>query len=92
MQQVIPVIPSAKLPQKKKNSKQRLFLHYTHEKRLKPLKRDIHEAYHTTFQNTHVNNVKLLVGCRNNQKAKAQFIRRKRPHVKFRMHDFKPSK
>ncbi len=92
MQNVIQVIPSAKRPQNKNTSKQRFFLHYTHEKRLKLLKNDIREAYHTTFQKTDLNKVKLLVGCRNHPKAKAEFIRRKRPHAKLRIHDFKPSK
>ena len=67
-------------------------VHYTHEKRLKLLERDIHEVYHNTFRNTNLDRVKLIAGYRNKQKTKAGFIRRKRPHDKLRQHNFQPGK
>jgi hypothetical protein len=84
--------PTVTKKDKKNKFKRCLFLHYTHENRLKRLKHDIHKIYKTTFTDPTLNHVKLIVGTRNNPKAKTEFIRRKRPHDSLRRHDFKPRK
>ena len=88
------VLPSNQDQEKKHNNKKPkncLFLHYTYEERLIMLRKDIHNAYQQTFENSNVNRVKLMVACRNNPKIKNEFIRRKRPHDRLRRHDFKKS-
>ena len=91
MQQTTLVNPTVMKTDKKKKLKRCLFLHTIHEKRLGRLRRDIHEAYQKTFTGPTINRVKLIVGNYNNTKAKSEFIRRKRPHIKFRRHDYKSS-
>ncbi|CAF1526152.1 unnamed protein product, partial [Adineta ricciae] len=66
-----------------------LFLHYTYENRLRHLPHDIHETYKNTYTDSNLTQVKLIVGNRNNTKAKTGFIRRKRPHISMRRHDYK---
>ncbi|CAF3986224.1 unnamed protein product, partial [Adineta steineri] len=92
LMQVQATNPTATNKNKKKKLKRLLFLHTIHEKRLISLKRDIHKIYNSTFYDTTVNGVQLIVGNRNNPKAKTEFIRKKRPHDSLRRHDFKPSK
>jgi hypothetical protein len=47
-----------------------LIIHYTHEKRFDSLKRDMHKIYHTDFQNTPVDDIKMIVGTRNRRDAR----------------------
>ena len=56
----------------------RLFIHYTHEKRFRPFKRDMHRVYEDVFRSTPAMNVKLVVGNRNRRDAMNELIR-KRP-------------
>ncbi|CAF1540598.1 unnamed protein product [Adineta steineri] len=56
----------------------RLFLHYTHEKRFEPFKRNMHRVYQNVFKNTPAMDLKLIVDNRNRRKAKNELIR-KRP-------------
>jgi hypothetical protein len=49
LQQSIPPNPTVTKCNKKNKFKRRLFLHYTHENRLRYLKRDLHKIYHRTF-------------------------------------------
>ncbi len=56
----------------------KLFIHYTHEKRFRPFKRDLHQVYDNVFKGTPVMDVKLIVGNRNRRDAKNELIR-KRP-------------
>ncbi|CAF1496417.1 unnamed protein product, partial [Adineta steineri] len=90
LMQVQATNPTATNKNKKKKLKRLLFLHTIHEKRLISLKRDIHKIYNSTFYDTTVNGVQLIVGNRNNPKAKTEFIRKKRPNDSLRRHDFKP--
>ena len=60
------------------NHDSKLFVHYTHEKRLQPLKRDIHQVYNGTFEKTPAMYAKLIVDTRNRRDAKHELIR-KRP-------------
>ncbi|CAM4987477.1 unnamed protein product [Rotaria socialis] len=88
-QNVLPMNPTVQTKDRNKKFNKALFLHYTHEKRLRPLKRDIHEIYQSTFKHTIIRNVNLIVGYRNNPKSKTELIRHKRPHASYRRHDFK---
>ncbi|CAF2038808.1 unnamed protein product, partial [Rotaria magnacalcarata] len=74
-QNVLPLNPTVEKQDKNKTFNQALFLHYTHENRLSPLKRDIHEIYQSTFQGTNISSVNLIVAYRNNQKSKTELIR-----------------
>ncbi|CAF4038986.1 unnamed protein product [Adineta steineri] len=56
----------------------RLFIHYTHEKRFRSFKRDMHQVYDNVFKNTPAMNTKLIVGNRNRRDALNELIR-KRP-------------
>jgi hypothetical protein len=56
----------------------KLFVHYTHEKRFQPLKRQMHQVYEDIFGNTPAMHAKLIVGTRNRRDAKNELIR-KRP-------------
>ncbi|CAF3780839.1 unnamed protein product [Rotaria sp. Silwood1] len=78
--------------QKKKNARKGLFLHFTYETRLKLLKQDLKEIYQNVFRTTPIANIQIIVGSRNNPKSKTEFIKSKRPHPRYRRHDFKPSK
>ncbi|CAF1497015.1 unnamed protein product, partial [Rotaria magnacalcarata] len=89
-QNVLPMNPTVQKKERNKKFNNALFLHYTHENRLRPLKRDIHEIYESTFKHTSISNVNLIVGYRNNPKSKTEQIRHKRPHASYRRHDFKP--
>jgi hypothetical protein len=44
-----------------------LIIHYTHEKRLQSNKKDNHQLWHQTFQQTPVINIRLNIGTRNNR-------------------------
>ncbi|CAM4955562.1 unnamed protein product [Rotaria socialis] len=56
-----------------------LFLHYTHEKRLSSVKRDIHRIYSEIFQDTQAMEIRLIVGYRNHRNTGHELIQ-KRPH------------
>jgi hypothetical protein len=55
-----------------------LFVHYTYEKRLKGLAREIHAIHDSLFQNTIHGTVRLIVGNRNNPNIVYE-LARKRP-------------
>ena len=63
---------------KDKTCDKTLIIHYTHEKRLESLKRDMHKIYNDVFKNTPVEDLKLIVGTRNRRNAGNELIR-KRP-------------
>ncbi|CAF1379607.1 unnamed protein product [Adineta steineri] len=67
-----------KIQKKPVNYVDRLFLHYTHEKRFKPFKRNMHRVYQNVFKNTPAMDLRLIVGNRNRRNAKNELIR-KRP-------------
>lgn len=57
--------------------KNRLFIHYKHEKRFQSMKRDMHQVYDNVFKNTSVMDVRLFVGNRNGPDAKKELVRKK---------------
>ena len=57
----------------------RLIVHYTHERRFERMKRQMHQIYDATFRNTPAENVKMVVGSRNQKDARNDLIR-KRPN------------
>ena len=57
---------------------QKLIIHYKHEKRFHSFKRDLHQIHETIFNNTPVQDLKLIVGNRNRRDARHELIR-KRP-------------
>ncbi len=59
-----------------------LFVHYTYEKRLKGLVREIHAIHDSLFQNTIHGTVRLIVGNRNNPNIVYE-LARKRPSSSF---------
>jgi len=50
------------------------FLHFTHEKRLESLKRDIHKIYEEVFQDTEASDIRLIVGHRNSRNTTLELI------------------
>ncbi|CAF1164425.1 unnamed protein product, partial [Adineta ricciae] len=60
------------------NYADRLFLHYTHEKRFHPLKRGMHHVYEKVYKYTPAMDLKLIVGNRNRRDATHELVR-KRP-------------
>jgi hypothetical protein len=65
--------------QRKDNKfKTNLFVHCTHEARLKGLAREIHTIHDSCFKNTHRGNIRLIVGYRNNPNIE-YVLARKRP-------------
>jgi len=56
----------------------RCFIHYTHEKRFRPFKRDMHQLYEKVFQQTPAMGIKIVVGNRNLQDGEKELIQ-KRP-------------
>ncbi|CAM4838743.1 unnamed protein product, partial [Rotaria magnacalcarata] len=66
-------MPKQNKPNKFKNV---LFLHYTHEKRLHTLKRDIHKIYSEIFQNTISMNLRLIVGHRNHRNTGHELVQK----------------
>ena len=75
---VEPKEPTRTTETKPINYGDRLFLHYTHERRFHSVKRDIHQGYEKVFQNTPAMDLTLVVGNRNRRDARTELIR-KRP-------------
>ena len=65
---------------KEKTDEKKLIIHYTHEKRLESLKRDMHKIYHDVFKNTPVGDLRLIVGTRNRRDARNELIRKRPSH------------
>ncbi|CAF4506853.1 unnamed protein product [Rotaria socialis] len=59
-----------------------LFLHYTHENRLFPFKRDIHKIYSEAFQGADAANLRLIIGHRNSRNIACELIQKK-PYSSF---------
>lgn len=58
--------------------RERFFIHYTHEKRFRHFKRDMHQLYQNVFQDTPAMTVKMVVGNRNRRDNRQELIH-KRP-------------
>ena len=52
-----------------------LIVHYTHEKRLEPYKRDIHQIWDQTFLNTPASEVRLIIGNKNSRNIRRELVR-----------------
>ncbi|CAF3564401.1 unnamed protein product [Rotaria socialis] len=83
----------ATIQEKKKPNKfqNKLIIHYTHEKRFKTRKRDLHRIFQETFANTSILETKLIVGNRN-QKSTMKELIRKRPRQAILKNKAKPSR
>jgi len=57
-------------------SEQRLYLHYTHEKRFDSLKRDIHQIYSEVFQITDASKIRLIIGHRNSRNIQCELVQK----------------
>ncbi|CAF3776931.1 unnamed protein product, partial [Rotaria socialis] len=68
------------------NYEEKLFVHYTHEKRFTALKRDMHHVYEHTFQSTPAMYTNLIVGNRNRRQASDELIH-KRPAQTFLLNE-----
>jgi len=71
-------IIQATVQRKDNKFKNNLFVHCTHEARLKGLAREIHTIHDSYFKNTHRGNIRLIVGYRNNPNMEYE-LARKRP-------------
>ena len=60
-----------------KQNKDKLIIHYTHEKRFASSKRDLHQNYKDVFGDTPAMNIKMIVGNRNRRVATNDLIRKK---------------
>ncbi|CAM2721334.1 unnamed protein product [Rotaria socialis] len=67
---------ATKLDTKFANYEEKLFLRYTHEKRFKVFKRDMHCVYEHIFKSTPAMYTKLIVGNRNRRQATNELIRK----------------
>ncbi|CAF1627964.1 unnamed protein product [Adineta ricciae] len=65
--------------ERQKKYQDKIIVHYTHEKRFSPTKRDLHKKYTDIFQNTPAMNVRLIVGSRNRRSAQHDLIRKRPP-------------
>ena len=63
------------------NFGEKLFIHYTHEKRFHSCQRDMHKIYEDVFQRTPAMDTQLIVGNRNRRDIQHELIR-KRPNKK----------
>ena len=56
-----------------------LIVHYTHEKRLEPYKRDIHQIWNQIFLKTPVSEVRLIIGSKNSRSIHCELVRTSPP-------------
>lgn len=73
------------------NYDDKLFIHYTHEKRFQSCKRDMHHVYEDIFKHTPAMHTKLIVGNKNRRKAQHEMIRKK-PNKKLLNNTIRKSK
>ena len=55
----------------------RIFIHYTHETRFDGLKRSSHEIHDEFFKNTDYQDIRLIVGHRNNPNMEFELVRKR---------------
>lgn len=70
--------PRNKRNQTENKSQNKLYIHYTHEKRFQTMKPDLHEVHKEILNQSATKNVKMIVGNRNRRNATHELIR-KRP-------------
>ena len=51
-----------------------LTVHYQHEQRLAAFKKDVHQLWAETLKGTHIQDIRLIVGNRNNRNTKRELI------------------
>lgn len=56
-----------------------LFIHYSYEKRLRTMKRGLHQVHGNLFNQSANGNVKMIVGTRNRRSATHELIRKRPP-------------
>ncbi|CAF5179506.1 unnamed protein product, partial [Rotaria sp. Silwood1] len=77
-----PRLPTTTTEQGTKNKFQdKAIIHYTHEKRFKMMKKDMHEIFRQAFKYLGIEALRLIVGHRNSPSTQRELIR-KRPHPK----------
>jgi hypothetical protein len=54
-----------------------VIIHYTHEKRFQTNKKDIHQLWNQTFQQTPVMNIRLIIGNRNSRNMTRELVHRR---------------
>jgi len=54
----------------------RFFIHYTHGKRFRPFKRQMHQLYERVFQQTPAMAIKIVVGNRNRRNSTKELIQK----------------
>jgi len=52
--------------------KSNLIIHYTHETRLRTIKKDVHQLWNHTLQQTLSTNIRLIIGTLNNRNTKRE--------------------
>ena len=64
-----------KIFEKSQNSiENRLIIHTTYENRLKTIRKDIHQLWYTTFENTNVMETKLIIGTQQRRNVKLELV------------------
>ena len=63
----------------------KLIIHYTHEKRFRSVKRDLHQVYDSIFHNTPAMFTKLIVGNRNRRDTRSELIRKNPNYLYYRI-------
>lgn len=66
-----------KNPKKNKNFENTLFIHHTHENRLRSMKRGLHQIHKTIFDQSQTKNVKMIVGNSNRRNTAHELIRKR---------------
>ena len=69
--------PSSKAPPASRPYQPKLILHYHHERRLTPYKKDVHQLWSQTLDRTPLPVTRLIVGHRNHSNLKRELIRKK---------------
>ena len=62
----------------------KLFVHYTHEKRFESFKRDMHTVYEDVFAKTPAMHAKIVVGNRNRRDTRNELVRKRPPRTILR--------
>ena len=75
---------SSKYPPASRPYQSTLILHYHHERRLAPYKKDVHQLWSRTFDRTPLPATRLIVGHRNHSNLKRELVR-KRPKLLSRL-------
>lgn len=72
-------IHSTSADRKKPNFEDRIILHYTHENRFRPMKRDIHEVFREAFSALKIEGLRLIVGHHNSPNLQCELICKRPP-------------